>query len=369
MAVHRFDQRHPEGGQAVLVSVLDPEELKIRLGPRPDPIGGRQQESPRVASGDVIEVEDDLIWDSEPEPESQLQDIGQLSREEPEGEDQSRVPLPLQPHIPPLNTERRRVYDAHSRLDKVTQDEPWCHLSDRHKTDLDRLLGVVHVESNPEQYASCDPAADYPGLKVWTAWGCSPHLANCWSEEVERRLLRSLRSYESVVGVGEAGLDITSAVEMVQQEYVLTRLLRIANLARLPVVLRCVETAIADHEAHSTLFHILQESWVPSDRAYLHGAYAPATVIRAFSEEFPNLYFGVGPKLLRGCHRYDSPQTETLRMIPLERLVVETDSPHETQGPWSAGQVFDEVCRWRGLEPGLLETVLTANFRRLFAHE
>ena len=65
---------------------------------------------------------------------------------------------------------------------------------------------------------------------------------------------------------------------------------------------------------------------------------------------------------------------ESAKLVPLNRLLVETDSPYlapvphrgKTNRPALVRYVAEEVARLRGIELGELAATTTANFFRLF---
>jgi len=160
--------------------------------------------------------------------------------------------------------------------------------------------------------------------RVYAAAGCHPHDAATASAQDLARLAE-LGRHARVVAVGEIGLDFYRSLSPREvQLNVFRRQLATAAELNLPVIVHC-------REAHEEMLPIL-ESW--SRR--LGGALAdgkPLGVMHYFSGDLTLAQRYVDLGLLISIH--DSvtyPGSQRLRTVaaalPLEHLVVETDSPY-----------------------------------------
>ena len=67
-------------------------------------------------------------------------------------------------------------------------------------------------------------------------------------------------------------------------------------------------------------------------------------------------------------------QRDAAKIVPAERLLIETDSPYlapvphrgKRNEPAFVGQVLAQLAAVRGVEPASLEAQVASNFRRLF---
>ncbi|XP_075552176.1 uncharacterized protein LOC142585350 [Dermacentor variabilis] len=154
---------------------------------------------------------------------------------------------------------------------------------------------------------------------VWGAFGCHPHMANEYNKDIEEDLVHAL-DHPSVVALGEIGLDYSHKNQCnhsVQKE-VFRRQLQLALNRRLPLV-------IHSRDSTADTIQILQER-VPRDylihRHCFTGGWKEA---QEWLDAFPNLCLGLTP--LVSFDRV-GPLTEVARKIPLDRLLIETDSPY-----------------------------------------
>ena len=198
-----------------------------------------------------------------------------------------------------------------------------------------------------------------------TAVGVHPHQAGEFASDpaAATRLLESrLDSVPGVCAVGEIGLDyhydfsprdVQQAVFRVQ--------LRVARERQLPVVIHTRE-AEADTLAiigecgsdTSGVFHCFSGDVEAAARALATGYYLSIPGIVSF------------PKAVA--------LREAVRIAPLDRLLIETDSPYlapvpfrgKRNEPAHVARVAEVLAETRGLAPAELSGAVTANTRRLF---
>ncbi|KAH7938052.1 hypothetical protein HPB49_019552 [Dermacentor silvarum] len=157
------------------------------------------------------------------------------------------------------------------------------------------------------------------GMRVWGAFGCHPHMARHYDEDVEEDLIAALEQ-RSVVALGEIGLDYSAKnkCDRMMQQRVFRRQLQLARNGRLPLV-------IHSRDSSNDTLRILKEM-VPGDwpihRHCFTGDWSEAQL---WMDTFPNLCLGLTP--LVGFPNA-GPVAEVGRRIPLERLLLETDAPY-----------------------------------------
>ena len=185
--------------------------------------------------------------------------------------------------------------------------------------------------------------------------------------------LRELAQHPRVVAIGEIGLDYYwpnipnrgwPCAEPVQQRAALEAQLTLAAELSLPVILH-------DRDAHADILDILR-AWM-HDHSERHGtlhAYAggPALLREALAL---NLYIGMdGPvtfKKATGLH-------EVARLVPMERLLLETDAPYLTPHPYRGRRnepayvayVAERIAALKNLAVETIAAATTANAQRLF---
>lgn len=223
--------------------------------------------------------------------------------------------------VAPPRMARRELFDAH------------CHLQ------LPRLLSVADdvvaqaQRSGVARAAVCacgredwpavaDLAERHPGF-VAPQFGVHPWWAGeheacgsaAWARELEERLLRS-----PAAGVGECGLDGArkKVTPMEVQLAVLEPQLAIAARLARPLSLHCVR-------AHGVLLEALQRRFGRSGHApglVLHSYCGDAAMVPPFLRL--NCYFSFSASAL-----HVPKHAAALRAVPLDRLLLETDSPDQ----------------------------------------
>ncbi|XP_057573301.1 putative deoxyribonuclease TATDN2 [Hippopotamus amphibius kiboko] len=173
----------------------------------------------------------------------------------------------------------------------------------------------------------CDPRTLKDGLweellqqdLIWGAFGCHPHFARYYNESQERNVLEALR-HPKAVAYGEIGLDYSSkcTTPIPQQHKIFERQLQLAVSLKKPVVIHC-------READKELLGILKKYVPPDYKIHRHCFSGNYSVIEPLLDYFPNMFVGF-TALLTYSSAWEV--QDALKKIPLERIVVETDSPY-----------------------------------------
>jgi len=154
-------------------------------------------------------------------------------------------------------------------------------------------------------------------------------------EEFDYGSYEKLAKFEKVVAIGEIGLDYyhldptkdVNAVKKKQHEVFAQQLL-LARSIDLPVIIHC-------RQAHDDLLEILQEfkkeygHIIPTDR--------PWGVIHCFSgdEDLAWKYFRLGLLIsFTGLITFSKQWDDLIRKIPLDKIMIETDTPYMTPEPY-----------------------------------
>ena len=153
--------------------------------------------------------------------------------------------------------------------------------------------------------------------KMYATAGMHPHHAADYSDEVHD-VFRALHTEKEVVAVGECGLDYCRNFSPVEaQRNVFRRQLELAQLSQLPVFLH-------QRDAHDDFMEILQPMMGSISRAVAHCFTGSESELLTYIDM--DLYIGVTGWICderRGAHLQ-----EIVKHIPLDRLMIETDSPY-----------------------------------------
>ncbi|CAK0788964.1 unnamed protein product [Prorocentrum cordatum] len=162
--------------------------------------------------------------------------------------------------------------------------------------------------------------------RVFCSLGCHPKNAWLYEEEnLEERLIAAFDEVgEKAVAWGEFGLDFSLEHWAEDPEYrstqvqVFERQVQLALERRLPLVLHIREAA---DEALALL-----RKWVPRDwKAHIHSFHGPSEFVEEVLQLFPNFFFGITGTASMG---EDGDGARMVRVVPLERMVLETNGPY-----------------------------------------
>lgn len=221
------------------------------------------------------------------------------------------------------------------------------------------LLAGTSLEDVPRYL---EFAGVHPG--IYTSVGIHPECCGKFSGSSEQlALLRRWCGMPGVVAIGEVGMDTHYAhTTLEQQEECLRGMLSLAVELSLPVVLHC-------REAFRQCFPIVSEMLPESHPLQVHSfADGPREMEQWLTR---NAFFSYN-----GMVTFKKAENirETLRMTPLDRLLLETDSPYLTPVPYRGTPnasrniplIARRVAEERGLSLEEVAEITTRNARRLF---
>jgi TatD DNase family protein len=158
---------------------------------------------------------------------------------------------------------------------------------------------------------SVELAASWPG--VWATAGMHPHDATAWDAEAATEI-EGLLTNPLVVAVGECGLDFfRMRSPLPEQERALRAQVTLAQAYDLPLVIHV-------RDAWPEILGVLDEG--SADRVVLHCFSGDAEIARACADRGWFLSFAGNVTYPKNAHL-----REAAAAVPLERLLVETDSP------------------------------------------
>lgn len=198
---------------------------------------------------------------------------------------------------------------------------------------------------------------------VYAAVGIHPHDAKDAGEDTWEEL-RRLALQPKVVAIGEMGFDFyyNHSPRKVQEE-VFRRQVNLARELNLPVI-------IHDREAHTETFTVLSEEKAAEVGGVMHCFSGDLNFAKKCLDLGFYLSFA-GPITFKNAGALP----EVARMVPLDRLLVETDAPYLAPVPYRGKrnepafvkEVAQKVAELRGLEFADLVRAVSENARALFA--
>jgi len=254
------------------------------------------------------------------------------------------------------------IFDTHTHYDDEQFDE------DREK--LLWSLAEQGVGAVVNMGASMRGAKDSVALAkrfpfVYAAVGIHPDHAKELNEE-EFEVLKGLAAEEKVVAIGEIGLDYYwDTTEREVQKYWFRRQLCLAQELSLPVV-------IHSREAAADTLQVMKE-------AYAQSCGTLTGVIHCFSygpemaQEYlkMNFYLGIG-----GVATFKNGRKlkEVIEVVPLERMVLETDCPYLAPEPFRGKRnsseklkyVVNAIAAIKGVTAEEVEQITWENAKKLY---
>ncbi|GFR17095.1 putative deoxyribonuclease TATDN2 [Trichonephila clavata] len=180
--------------------------------------------------------------------------------------------------------------------------------------------GCITVFCNPFSFIkNCMWEKYLKDDKVWASFGCHPHNAKDYNDDIEKSLYAALE-HSKVRALGEIGLDYSNRNNCLKevQFKVFRRQLKIALSKELPVIIHC-------REAHVDGMKIIKEILPKNYTIHLHCFTDVWEWALKWLNEFPNLYIGI-----TNVVTFPSAESihEVAKNIPLDRLLLETDAPY-----------------------------------------
>ncbi|KAF4660716.1 splicing factor 3a, subunit 1 [Perkinsus chesapeaki] len=204
--------------------------------------------------------------------------------------------------------------------------------------------------------------------KVYGAFGCHPHCCEEYNDEFEKAIIDATH-HPRAVALGECGLDYFggggNVDKEIQKKVFATQLGLKPVKDGMPVVLhlRCAE---------SDSMRIMKQHLPREHPIHVHCFSDSPRFLRAIATDFPNAYFGYAGVVSFVKNR---DLQESVRITPVDRLVLETDGPYLAPEPYRGNVahcgmipvVAHHIARIKGIEDvdGMI-IKCTENTRKLY---
>ena len=190
-------------------------------------------------------------------------------------------------------------------------------------------------------------------------------------EEFLYEKYKELGKSKKVVAIGECGLDYyyepkskeRRQAQRLKQKSALAQQVKLAQELNLPIIFHC-------RKAHEDLLEFLKPR-----RGKMRGVVHCYTGDLKQAEQFYKLglYFGFNGLIFKDVPALSNP-TEIIGALPLERIVLETDSPYlvppqadtERNEPLFVKYVAEEIARIKGISVDEIASITTQNAKTLF---
>lgn len=250
--------------------------------------------------------------------------------------------------------------DSHCHLDRLEQGE--TPLQDT--LEFARRRGVEHFLCVSVSVKEFDSMADKVSAFSDVSVSCGVHPLHQEDACSYQELLQKA-SRPEVVAIGETGLDyFYSADTREVQKQSFVDHIKVANALNKPLI-------IHTRDAREDTIALLEEHRAPGTNGVLHCfteslEMAEAAMAMDFYISISGIVTFNSAKALR----------EVVKAVPLERLLIETDSPWlapvphrgKSNQPGYVVEVAEFIAELKGVSVEELAAATTANFYRLFSH-
>lgn len=258
--------------------------------------------------------------------------------------------------------------DSHAHLDgpKFDTDRDQVLVRAR-EAGLERIL-AIGSGTGP---GTLDCAIKVAGQHDWiyATIGIHPHEAKL-ATEADYAEMQQLAGNPKVIAWGEIGLDYfyDHSPREVQQE-VFRRQMELAHAARLPIIIHCRPTNNSENAWDDTL-QMLRDHWAP---------FGLPGILHCFTGEWKHAEAALDIGFyISFAGNVSFPKAENIReaakRIPLERMLIETDSPFlapvphrgKRNEPAFVVNTAETIAQLRGITPEETGEQTRNNFYRLF---
>ncbi len=252
------------------------------------------------------------------------------------------------------------IFDTHAHYnDEKFEDDRDTLLVSMPENGIGLIMNACsNLGEIPDILALCDK---YPF--IYGAVGIHPEDA----ETAEDGYLDALREYSKhpkIKAIGEIGLDYYWTTDTKEeQQRILGEQVDLARELGLPVI-------IHDREAHGDTLRILKEHKVWECGGVFHCYSGSAEMVKEITDKL-GMYIAFGGSL---TFKNAVKPREAAAAVPIERLLIETDSPYLAPVPYRGKRnsslylphVISQLSEIRGIAADELERITYENGKRLF---
>ncbi len=253
------------------------------------------------------------------------------------------------------------IFESHAHYDDAKFDDDRELLLQRLLSDS--ICGIINVGASIKSTKASIALAEKHSA-VYAAAGVHPEMADELDEDSFAWLKEQLR-HPKVVAVGEIGLDYYHGKEQTvreRQKHWFARQLELAKVSGLPVI-------IHSRDAAQDTLRIMKDTHADEISGVVH-CFSYAVNL---AEEFVAMgyFIGVGGVV---TFKNGKKLVETVKKIPLEKILLETDAPYLSPEPFrgsrndSSNLVYaaERIAQIKGITADEVIEVTKRNGERLF---
>jgi TatD DNase family protein len=241
----------------------------------------------------------------------------------------------------------KNLIDGHAHLDAIIPIDPVIERA--LSVGVSRIIAVgMDFESNKN---TLEIAGNYPGF-IFPAIGYHP-----WSikeNEIQNTLSFIEKHIAQCVAVGEVGLDYKIKVKKAIQWEVFSQVLQIAQKNKKPVI---IHTRFSYERAHRMVVK------AGIEKAVFHWYSGPENILSRIVED--GYFVSATPALA-----FSKAHREAIHNAPMERILIETDSPvkygYKTSEPADLVETLQQLAELKKLSENEVALITTKNSEKLY---
>lgn len=251
------------------------------------------------------------------------------------------------------------IIDTHAHIDFEEYENKFDEILENATTNNIEKIIIPAVE--PSTFQRVLDTAEKSD-KLYCAMGVHPSEAKTYNDEVEELIIQNCKN-KKVIAIGECGLDYYWDKSFIDiQKDVFKRQIHLANKLNKTLI-------VHDREAHLDSLTILKDNISSSTPVVMHcfsGSYEFG--MECIKQGYFLAFGGVSTfKNAKKVH-------EIIEKMPLEFLLLETDSPYLTPEPYRGKEnqpaylkyVVEKISQLRGISTEAVEEITTENAQRAF---
>lgn len=250
------------------------------------------------------------------------------------------------------------LIDSHCHLDVPQFDEDREAMIERARAA--GLKAMIIPGITPADMPRVLAMADrYP--EIFIAVGVHPHEVGAWDDTTMAQL-REWAAHPKAVAIGEIGLDYYYDYPRDQQLAMIRTQIRFAREVGKPIV-------VHNRDAHGDTLQVLKEELDPAVGGVMH-CFSGSLELAKECMKLGMMISFAGPVTFKNAANLQ----EVARNIPLDKLLIETDSPYLAPTPYRGkrnepayvAQVAEKLAELHGITPEAMAKQTADNTRRLF---
>ena len=252
------------------------------------------------------------------------------------------------------------IFDTHSHYDDEAFDEDREAVFEQIKDA--GVIGILNCACSKKSLKTTNELT----LKhdfIYGALGIHPSDANDYDESVKNEIINLYNSNKKIIAIGEIGLDYyyDNSPRELQKEW-FKKQIELANELKLPII-------IHDRDAHGDTFEIIKNTKSPEIGCVIHCYSGNVELAREYVKM--GCYISIPGTV---TFKNNKKTREVAKEIPLEYLLIETDSPYMAPEPHRGKRndpslvqfVADKIAQEKGISYEEVCKVTKENAKKLF---